>query len=64
MTIEELIYVMADPSFFNLEIWGLESGIALYTGPADEVPEEFEYETIASIDSPTKADWLTINVDL
>lgn len=62
MTIDELIYVMADPGFFNLEIYDLDAGAPVYSGPADEVPDDLTYEEIGSIDVPTQADWLTVNI--
>ncbi len=59
MTVYEFCQMCIEPSILNVEIF---DGEIVYSGPADEIPEEYEDVEVSSFDLPTTPDWITINI--
>lgn len=62
MTVYDFIDLCIEPSFMIVELYSLESG-TVWTGYADEIPEEFLECEVGSYDVPTVKDHLTLNID-
>jgi len=64
MTIDELVDTLVDPSFQKVDLYSLSKDEVVFTGTADEIPQELLYEEIYSIDCIEKnSDVLTINIE-
>lgn len=63
MTVSEFLFLCIDPSMMTVEIWSDKAKAVLWTGPGDEIPDEYEYSELWSFDPPVKAGWITLNVE-
>ena len=61
MSIEELMAMCIEQSFCKVEIYDTDKGDIVWSGLADEIPEEYGEMAIESFDVPTDG-CLTFNI--
>ena len=65
MDVHGFIALLTEESLQEIVIFDLTSGEEKYTGTADEIPSEYEYCDICSIDSLiSETRTITINIEL
>ena len=65
MTVDELTSIFTEASDQEIIIFDLDSGEELYKGMADDVPYQYLYYEVQSIDTLfTETKTITINIDL
>ena len=65
MQVRNLIELFIEESLQEICIFDLSSGKEVYKGMADEIPSEYEYCDICSIDTITReTQVITLNIDL
>lgn len=65
MTVDELTSIFTETSDQEIIIFDLDSGEELYKGTADDVPYQYLYCEVQSIDTLfTETKTITINIDL
>ena len=63
MTIRELLELFIDENLQKISVWDNEQEKVIWSGYLNDIPEDIEYEEIASIDNlDKKTDILTINI--
>lgn len=62
MTVFDFVDLCIEPSFMTVEIYSLERG-TVWTGPGDQIPDEFLDCEIGTYDVPTKICGITLNID-
>lgn len=63
MTVYDFVDLCIEPSFMTVEIYSLDAGAVVWTGPGDEIPEEFLEREVCTYDVPTKECGITLNID-
>lgn len=63
MDIQDFKFLLSESGLCTVHIFSLEKGEDVYFGNFDDIPEKFIYKEIGSIDAPTSAYELTINID-
>lgn len=63
MDIQDFKFLLTESGLCNVHIFSLEKGEDIFCGNFDDIPKEFLYKEISSIDVPTSPYELTINVD-
>lgn len=63
MTVYDFIDLCIDCGLLTVEIYSCDAGDVVWTGPGDEVPEEYLYADLGSFDVPSKPDHITLNID-
>jgi len=63
MNINDFIDLCIDAGLLTVEIYSMDRSKIVWTGPGDEIPEEFLYCELWSWDVPTKPDCITLNID-
>lgn len=65
MTIRDLLEMFIDENMQEFSIYDNEKEKVVFTGYLDDIPEEYEYAEITSIDNLiVGTDILTVNVDM
>lgn len=63
MDIQDFKHLLTESGLCTVHIFSLEKGEDIYFGNFDDIPANFLPMEIGSIDAPTSAYELTINVD-
>lgn len=63
MTVYEFVDWCIDAGLLTVEIYSLDKGDIVWTGPGDELPDEYADCEIGSFDVPSMADHITLNID-
>lgn len=64
MTISELMEMFIEPYEQHITLFDVEKGNVFYSGTYEELPEEYQYLEIASIDNLYETSVLALNVIL
>lgn len=65
MTLRELFEMFIDERSQEIAIYDLTQEKVVWTGQEDDIPEEYEWAEISSIDNLEKGtDILTVNIDI
>lgn len=63
MTVSDFLDLCIDAGMMTVEIWSDSAEAVLWTGPGDEIPDEYEYAELWSFDPPTKQWCITLNIE-
>lgn len=63
MTVYDFLELCIDRGMMTVEIWSNSAEDVLWTGPDDELPEEYEDCELCSFDPPTKPWCMTLNIE-
>lgn len=64
MSVYDFLNLCIDSSFLTVDIYDIDMGEVVYSGSADDIPDDYLYTDVSSWDVPTKPDKMTINVSM
>lgn len=63
ITVGALVQMFLEPSMLIVDLFSLGDGNSVWTGVASALPPLYETSEVRSIDTPSQADHITINID-
>ena len=64
MTVGDFLDMCCDASWLNVTVYDISAGKNVFEGEIFEMPDELADQELCSWDVPTKADCITVNVEL